>query len=68
VGTRCLPGPPELLRGNPSSARHVPQQQHCGNFLLAVFKYPDVIDDAQQNYDEPAEIDYCQTAPFDIDS
>jgi hypothetical protein len=68
VRTRCLPGPPELLRGSPSSARHVPQQQHCGNFLLAVFKYPDVIDDAQQNYDEPAEIDYCQTAPFDIDS
>jgi hypothetical protein len=68
VRTRCLPGPPELLRGRPSSARHVPQQQRCGNFLLVVVKYPDVIDDAQQNYDEPAEIDYCQTAPFDIDS
>jgi hypothetical protein len=46
----------------------VPQQQHCGNFLLAVLKYPDVIDDAQQNHDEPAEIYYCQTAPADIDS
>ena len=49
-------------------AGYVHQQQRCGNFLLAVLKYPDVIDDAQQNYAEPAEIDYCQTAPFDIDS
>jgi len=66
--TRCLPGPPELLRDRSSSAHYVPQQQHCGNFLLAVLKYPDVIDDAQQNHDEPAEIYYCQTAPADIDS
>jgi hypothetical protein len=68
VRTRCLPGPAELLRGRPSSARHVPQQQRCGNFLLAVLKYPDVIYDAQQNYDDRQKIDYCQTAPFDIDS
>jgi hypothetical protein len=68
VRARCLPGPAELLRGRLSSAGYVHQQQRCGNFLLAVLKYPDVIDDAQQNYAEPAEIDYCQTAPFDIDS
>jgi hypothetical protein len=36
--------------------------------LLAVLKYPDVIDDTQQNYGEPAKSYYCQTAPVDIDS
>jgi hypothetical protein len=36
--------------------------------LLAALRYPDVIDDAQQNYGEPARIYYCRTAPVDIDS
>jgi len=68
VRTGCLLGPPELLRDMSTPAGDVPHQQHCGNFLLAFLMFSDVIDDAQRNDDEPPEIDYCQTAPADIDS